>query len=86
MIRVASNEGTARDAASAQLVHRQRLELVDRAKHVYELDHAATKQVELPEDVHLVKVELLALGHLLEFFLREAVLVLVRLGQLEASF
>ena len=79
--RISEVKAPLQNAASAQLVHRQRLELIYSAKHVYELDHAATKQVELPEDVHLVEVELLALGHLLEFFLREAVLVLVRLGE-----
>mmetsp|Transcript_17790 Transcript_17790/g.60027 ORF Transcript_17790/g.60027 Transcript_17790/m.60027 type:complete len:645 (-) Transcript_17790:418-2352(-) len=67
-----------------ELVVRERLELVDGGEHVDELDDAAAEEVELAEDLHLVEIKLLPLGVRRQLLLRQAVLLLVRLRELEA--
>lgn len=60
----------------------QRQELVQRGEELDELQSARHEEVEAPEDGGLGEVELLALGHLLQLGLREAVLLLVGLEEL----
>mmetsp|Transcript_39932 Transcript_39932/g.120716 ORF Transcript_39932/g.120716 Transcript_39932/m.120716 type:complete len:253 (+) Transcript_39932:1126-1884(+) len=62
----------------------QRGELLNRLKHVDQLEHTPAEQVEPAENQCLAEVELLAVGKLLERLLRLLVLLLVRHVQLDA--
>lgn len=58
---------------------------MDGGEHVNELAHTLAKEVELGEDLHLVEVELLALGLGQQPVARQPVLLLVLLVQLQTE-
>jgi hypothetical protein len=66
-----------------KLVLRERIELVDGAEHIYQLDHSPTEQLIPPKDLHFIEGELLPFGCLLELGLCQIVVLFVGLIQLQ---